>query len=74
MENAHKERLRRIARNAVPTGVFSGNVLALEAVYSAGVAEGIQRAREAAANVDPVESALSGSDAAVAAIDAMGDG
>ena len=39
--------------------------------FNAGVAEGIRQAREAAANVDPIESALNGSDAAVWAIDAL---
>lgn len=39
--------------------------------HAAGVREGIRRAREAAANVDRIESALSGADAAVWAIDAL---
>lgn len=45
--------------------------LNFKAGWDAGVAEGIRQAREAAANVDPVESALQGSDAAVQAIDAL---
>jgi len=36
-----------------------------------GIAEGIRQAREAAASVHPIDSALSGSDAAVYAIDAL---
>jgi hypothetical protein len=45
MSDTHKERLRKIARDAVPSRVFSGNVLALEAVYAAGVVDGIRQAR-----------------------------
>ena len=68
------ERARRLAEHhgiKFWTDAMFEVIAAAEASYTAGVREGIRRAREAAANVDRIESALSGADAAVWAIDAL---
>ena len=50
-----------------------GSIEDFRRVFDVGVAEGIRLAREAVANVDPIDSALMGSDAGLAAIDALGE-